>query len=102
MRVKKYKKNVKKIHTTVHLISVHLSSLTIFIFFFFTRCFVLLHFIFIYTSPRLAGEERAKATSRKEIEDYAAKSKTIKISLSTQSILLGVIVAHEPSPDYSV
>ena len=82
MRVKKYKKNVKKIHTTVHLISVHLSSLTIFIFFFFTRCFVLLPFIFIYTSPMLAGEERAKATSRKEIEDCAVKPKTMKISSS--------------------
>ena len=65
---------------TVHLISVHLSSLTIFLFFFFTRCFVLLPFIFLYTSLRLTGEERAKATSRKEIEDYAAEPKTMKIS----------------------
>ena len=89
MRVKKYKKNIKnvkkKIHTTVHLISVHLSSLTIFLFFFFTRCFVLLPFIFFYTSPRLARDEQAKATSRKEIEDYAAKPKTIKISSSQLS-----------------
>ena len=57
---------------TVHLISVRLSSLTIFLFFFFMRCFVLLPFISLYTLPRLTGEERVKATSRKEIEDCAA------------------------------
>ena len=65
---------------TVHLISIRLSSFTIFLFFFFTRCFVLLPFIFLYTSPRLTGEERAKATLRKEIEDCAAELKTMKIS----------------------
>ena len=67
---------------TVHLISIRLSSLTIFLFFFFTRCFVLLPFISFYTSPMLTGEERAKATSRKEIEDCAVEPKTMKISSS--------------------
>ena len=81
MRVKKLKKEskiCKKIPTPVHLISVRLSSLTIFLFFFFMRCFVLLPFIFFYTSPRLIGDEWAKVTSRKEIEDCAAEPKTIK------------------------
>ena len=64
---------------TVHLILVHLSFLTIFLFFFFTRCFVLLPFISLYMSPRLIGEEQAKATLRKEIEDCAAEPKTMKI-----------------------
>ena len=67
---------------TVHMISVRPSSLTIFLFFFFMRCFVLLHFISLYTSPRLIGEERAKATLRKEIEDCAVELKTMKISSS--------------------
>ena len=67
---------------TVHLISIRLSSFTIFLFFFFTRCFVLLPFIFLYTSPRLTGEERAKATLRKEIEDCATEPKTMKFSSS--------------------
>ena len=67
---------------TIHLISVRLFSLTIFLFFFFTRCFVLLHFISLYTSPRLTGKERAKAMSRKEIEDYVVEPKTMKISSS--------------------
>ena len=67
---------------TVHLILIRLSSLTIFLFFFFTRYFVLLPFISLYMSPRLTGEEQAKATSRKEIEDCAAESKTMKISSS--------------------
>ena len=67
---------------TVHLISVRLSSLTIFLFFFFTRCFVLLLFISLYTSPMLTGEERAKTTSRKEIEDCATEPKTMNISSS--------------------
>ena len=67
---------------TMHLISIRLSSLTIFLFFFFTGCFVLLPFISLYTSPRLTGEEQATATSRKEIEDYAAEPKTMKISSS--------------------
>ena len=53
-------------------------------------------------SPRLTGEEQTKATSRKEIENCAAEPKTMKISLSTQTILLGEIVAHEASPDYGV
>ena len=83
MRVKKLKKkrvkNVKKIPTIVHLISVRLSSLTIFLFFFFTPCFDLLSFISLSMSLRLIGEERAKATSRKEIENYAAGTKTMKI-----------------------
>ena len=68
--------------TTMHLISVRLSSIIIFLFFFFMRCFVILPFIFLYTSSRLTGEERAKATTRKEIEDYAAEPKTMKISSS--------------------
>ena len=66
----------------MHLISVRLSSLTIFLFFFFMWCFVLLPFISLYTSPRLTGEERAKVTLRKEIEDCAVKPKTMKISSS--------------------
>ena len=85
MRVKMLKKivkNVKKILTTVHLISICLSFLTIFLFFFSTRCFVILPFISLYMSPRLIGEEQAKATSRKEIKDCAAKAKTMKISSS--------------------
>ena len=64
------------------MISVYLSSLTIFLFFFFTRCFVLLLFIFLYMLPRLTREQQAKATSRKEIEDYTAEPKTMKISSS--------------------
>ena len=67
---------------TVHLISVPLSSLTFFLFLFFMRCFVFLPFISLYTSPRLTGEERAKATSRKEIEDCAAEPMIMKISSS--------------------
>ena len=67
---------------TIHLISVHLFSLTIFLFFFFMRCFVLLPFISHYTSLKLTGEEQAKATSRKEIKDCAAEPKTMKISSS--------------------
>ena len=67
---------------TVHLILVRLSSLTIFLFFFCIRCFVLLPFISLYKSPRLIREERAKATLRKEIEDCAAKLMTMKISSS--------------------
>ena len=63
----------------MHLILVRLSSLTIFL---FMQCFVLLPFIFLYTSPRLTREERAKATSRKEIENCAVEPKTIKISSS--------------------
>ena len=66
----------------MHLISVHISSLTIFLFFFFMWCFVLLPFISLYTLPRLTGEERVKAMSRKEIEDCAAELKTMKISSS--------------------
>ena len=64
------------------MIPVYLSSLTIFLFFFFTRCFVLLLFIFLYMLPRLTREQRAKATSRKEIKDCAAETKTMKISSS--------------------
>ena len=67
---------------TVHLISVRLTSLTIFLFFFFTRYFVVLPFISLYTLLRLTGEERAKVMSRKEIEDCAAELKTMKISSS--------------------
>ena len=67
---------------TVYLISVRLSFLTIFLFFFFILCFILLPFISLYTSLRLTGEDRAKATSRKEIEDCAAEPKTMKISSS--------------------
>ena len=66
----------------VHLISVRLSSLTIFLFFFSTWCFVILSFISLYTSFRLTREERAKVTSRKEIEDCATQSKTMKIASS--------------------
>ena len=66
----------------VHLISICLSSLTIFLLFFFTRCFVLLPFISLYTSPRLTGEKRVKATVRKEIENCVVESKTMKISFS--------------------
>ena len=86
----------------MHLISVRLSSLTIFLFFFSTWCFVILSFISLYTSSRLTREKQAKATSRKEIEDCVAKPKTMKISLSTQMILLGEIVAHEASSDYGM
>ena len=71
---------------TIHLTSVRLFSLTIFLFFFFTRCFVLLPFISLYTSPRLTGEERAKAMSRKEIEDCVVEPKTMKISSSLHRI----------------
>ena len=39
-------------------------------------------------------------TSRKEIEDYAKDYENL--FLSTQTILLGVIVAHEASLDYGV
>ena len=67
---------------TVHLISIRFSFLTIFLFFFFTRCFVLLLFIFLYMLPRLTREKRATTTSRKEIEDYTAEPKTMKISSS--------------------
>ena len=67
---------------TVHRISVRLSSLTIFLFFFFTRYFVVLPFISLYTLLRLTGEERAKAMSRKEIEDCAVEPKTMKIFFS--------------------
>ena len=67
---------------TVHLILVRLSSLTIFLFFFFAQCFVLLPFISLYTSPRLTGEERVKATSRKEIENCATESKIMKLWLT--------------------
>ena len=73
---------------TIHLISVRLFPLTIFLFFFFTRCFVLLPFISLYTSPRLTGEERAKAMSRKEIEDCVVESKTMKISFSLHRIMV--------------
>ena len=66
----------------MHLISVRLSSLTIFLFFFFTWCSVFLPFISFYTSSRLTGKERAKATSRKEIENCVAEPKTMKISFS--------------------
>ena len=65
---------------TVHLISNRFSSLSPF--FFFTQCFLLLPFISLYTLPKLTGEERAKATSRKEIEDCAVETKTMKISSS--------------------
>ena len=85
MRVKKLKKKskiCKKITTPVHLISVRFSSLTIFLFFFFTQCFDLLSFISLSMSLRLIGEERTKATSRKEIENCVAKLKTMKISSS--------------------
>ena len=67
----------------MHLILVRLSSLTIFLFFFFMPCFVILPFISLYTSTRLTREERAKTTLRKEIKDCATESKTMKIS-STQ------------------
>ena len=73
---------------TIHLISVRLFSLTIFLFFFFMRCFVLLPFISLYTSPRLTGEERAKAISRKEIENCVVESKTMKISSSLHRIMV--------------
>ena len=66
----------------MHLILVRLSSLTIFLFFFFMRCFVILPFISLYMSTRLTREERAKATLRKEIEDCNAEPKTMKISSS--------------------
>ena len=73
---------------TIHLISVILFSLTIFLFFFFMRCFVLLPFISLYTSPRLTGEERAKAMSRKEIENCVVEPKTMKISSSLHRIMV--------------
>ena len=66
----------------MQLILVRLSFLTIFLFFFFTQCFILLPFISLYTSPRLTGDERVKATSRKEIENCVVESKTMKISFS--------------------
>ena len=73
---------------TIHLISVCLFSLTIFLFFFFMRCFVLLPFISLYTSSRLTGEERAKAMSRKEIENCVVEPKTMKISSSLHRIMV--------------
>ena len=73
---------------TIHLISVRLFSLTIFLFFFFMRCFVLLLFISLYTSPRLTGEERAKTMSRKEIENCVVELKTMKISSSLHRIMV--------------
>ena len=73
---------------TIHLISVRLFSLTIFLFFFFMRCFVLLPFISLYTSSRLTGEERAKAMSRKEIENCVVEPKTMKISFSLHRIMV--------------
>ena len=66
----------------MQLILVRLSFLTIFLFFFFTQCFILLPFISLYTSPKLTGDERVKATSRKEIENCVVESKTMKISFS--------------------
>ena len=71
---------------TIHLISVRLFSLTIFLFFFFMRCFVLLLFIYLYTSSRLTGEERAM--SRKEIENCVVEPKTMKISFSLHRIMV--------------
>ena len=73
---------------TIHLISVRLFSLTIFLFLFFTRYFVFLPFISLYTSPKLTGEERAKAMSRKEIEDCVVEPKTMKISSSLHRIMV--------------
>ena len=73
---------------TIHLISVRLFSLTIFLFFFFMRCFVLLPFISLYTSSRLTGEERAKPMSRKEIENCVVEPKTMKISFSLHRIMV--------------
>ena len=73
---------------TIHLILVRLFSLTIFLFFFFMRCFVLLPFISLYTSSRLTGEERAKAMSRKEIENCVVEPKTMKISSSLHRIMV--------------
>ena len=66
----------------MQLILVRLSFLTIFLFFFFTQCFILLPFISLYTSPRLTGDKRAKATSRKKIKNCAIESKIMKISFS--------------------
>ena len=65
---------------TVHLILDRFSSLSPF--FFFTQWFLLLSFISLYTLSKLTGKERAKATSRKEIEDCATETKTMKISSS--------------------
>ena len=72
----------------MHLISVHLSSLTIFLFFFFTRYFVVLPFISLYTLLKLTEEERAKAMSRKEIENCVVELKTMKISSSLHRIMV--------------
>ena len=85
MRVKKYKKNVKNVKKNIYdsahdlnpsFFSHHFS----FLLFYEVLCSS--SFYFLYTSPRLTGEERAKAMLRKEIEDYVAEPKTMKISSS--------------------
>ena len=87
---------LKKISTTVHLISVRLSSLL------FLRG-ALFFFLLILFISRLTREERAKATSRNEIENCAVEPKTMKISSSQlRRSSLDEIVAHETSPDYGV
>ena len=88
---------------TVHMISVRLSYLTNFLFFFFMQCFVLLLFISLYTLLRLTEEERAKATSKKGNRRLCCRVKEYEnLFLLTQIILLCEIVAHEASSDYGM
>ena len=84
--------------TTVHLISVRLSSLTIFFLKFFTWCFVLLLFISLYNRSGMSENHVKKGNRRLccRAEDYE------NLFLSTQTILLGEIVVHKASTDYGV
>ena len=80
---------------TVHLISVRISSLTIFLFFFFMRCFVFFSFYFsLYvakTDKRGASESHVKKGDRR----LCCRAKDYEILfLLTQTILLGEIVAY--------
>ena len=82
----------------MHLISVRLSSLTIFFFKFFTWCFVLLPFISLYNRSGMSENHVKKGNRRLccRAEDYE------NLFLSTQTIFLGEIVAHEALSNYGV
>ena len=87
----------------MHLISIHLSCLTIFLFFLFYAVLCYSSFYFslyvVYVDRRGASESHVKKENRR----LCCRAKNYEnLFLSIQTILLGEIVTHEALPDYSV
>ena len=103
MRVKKYKKNVNKntYNSASDLSSSFFSHHFSFLLFYAVFCSSSFYFsLYVaWASRRGASKSHIKKGNRRlccQAKDYN------NLFLSTQSILLDVIVAHEASPDYGV